>query len=538
MGRISVVHEEFDGYTKNIFPGAKDGNFIDATAIRGQLLYDPGGASRASLLVQYGENEGENAFTNIAVRLDPATGLAVVNPGGADSAGYVDPTPGNLTDININQPGYLRTRQLTSILRLEHDFDAVKFVSISGFEASHKNMLLDTDAGPTFVRESMFTPRAEEWSQEVRLEHDGDKVDWVTGLYYFDYYVKGTQDLNGSSFVSASYRPMDYTVSTTSWAAFGNLNYALAPGLTTDLGVRFTNEKKQIGIYIPFTFVYTPAGASAGFGSFRYDESSVGDLAKHDSDNVSFNARLNWKPNEDTLIYGGVSRAFKGGAFNLGLFALPRTSEYKVKEEQLTSYEVGVHTDLGPVKLNGSAFYYDYKDYQAFLYDSATSSSRIFNTDASITGVELEAITHPFAGFDLSGSVTALDATLEGVSDKLGNKKDRKMALAPELSATLLARYSWAAPWGGEFSVQGDVVYRDSQYFDPLNSPALFEPSHTTADMRLAWANGQWKVALVGENITDEEYRNYVYDFSSNRYVQGMYARPSWFGVTLGYDFK
>ncbi len=39
-------------------------------------------------------------------------------------------------------------------------------------------------------------------------------------------------------------------------------------------------------------------------------------------------------------------------------------------EEELTSYEIGLKTDLfnGSSRLNASVFYYDYSDFQAFAF--------------------------------------------------------------------------------------------------------------------------------------------------------------------------
>lgn len=539
-GRFSLARETFDGYSENLFDGP-DGNFVDTFSLRGQLLYEPTDAFSASLMYQYSQNRGENAFTNLAVTLDPDTQLAVVNPGGADAAGYVDPTPNNLADINIDEPGFLNTDQHTAIGRIEWDLGGVTLISVTGYEHSSKDLCLDTDASPTFVRETSFSPVSEEISQEVRLEGGDESFYWVLGGFYFDFDIDGMQDLNGVSFVSSSYMPMDYAVDTTSWAVFANASYSFAPTLSLDLGARYTEEDKEISIDIPFTFVYDSEGAFAGFGSFLFDESTVGDLAKHDVENFSFNARLNWTPTEDLLAYAGVSRGFKGGAFNLGLFALPLVEDYKVKEEKLTSYEAGLKTSMhdGRFQLNGAIFYYDYVDFQAFLYDSATRSSLIFNTDATIKGLELEGVAQLFEGFDLTASLTLLDATLDDVADRAGNIADRDMALAPDVSASVLARYSWAAPWGGSFAVQSDVIYRSEHYFDPLNSPALHEPSYVVVDARVSWTNEaeNWEIALIGKNIGDKTYRNYAFDFSSQLYIQGMYARPQWFGGTVSYRF-
>ena len=133
---------------------------------------------------------------------------------------------------------------------------------------------------------------------------------------------------------------------------------------------------------------------------------------------VSFNARLNWTPNDDLLVYGGVSRGHKAGTFNLGFTARAgNIPGIPVKSEQLTSYEGGFKADFmdGATRLNGAVFYYDYEDSQAFQFDGITLTSQAFNSDADVLGMELELAATPMDGLDLFATLTYLDATLKDV---------------------------------------------------------------------------------------------------------------------------
>ena len=94
----------------------------------------------------------------------------------------------------------------------------------------------------------------------------------------------------------------------------------------------------------------------------------------------------------------------KGGGFNapldvtdyFGSFgspggAIPLTdANMEFKEEKLDAYETGVKVELfnGKARLNASAFYYDYSDYQAFQIVGLTTF--ITNADAKSHGLELE----------------------------------------------------------------------------------------------------------------------------------------------------
>ncbi|MEJ1965492.1 MAG: TonB-dependent receptor plug domain-containing protein [Gammaproteobacteria bacterium] len=81
-GRLSVMHDEHSGWLPNRFVGNKDGNALDTTAVRGQLLFKPTDSSEYSLFVQHTSNDNDagNMFTEFSVRQDPTTGLAVATP--------------------------------------------------------------------------------------------------------------------------------------------------------------------------------------------------------------------------------------------------------------------------------------------------------------------------------------------------------------------------------------------------------------------------------------------------------------------------
>jgi iron complex outermembrane receptor protein len=276
-----------------------------------------------------------------------------------------------------------------------------------------------------------------------------------------------------------------------------------------------------------------------------FNRSTVGDAARQDDQNVSFDAGLSYQPSGGQLLYAGVSRAFKAGTFNVG-FTPINPDAIPVEPEELTSYEVGFRSALlnDAVRVNGSAFYYDYKDSQAFQFDGATLSSTTFNRDAEVWGAELEGSVSPIGGLDLSVIGTYLDATLKdvelpGPGFAGGIVVDTQMPLAPRWTWTGLARYEWAAPWGGVMAIQGDVTYKSSQHFDAFNSPSHREGAYAFGNGRLSWISesGAWELALWAENITDTQYRTYAFDLSFLGFATDVWAKPRWIGATITYRF-
>ena len=323
--------------------------------------------------------------------------------------------------------------------------------------------------------------------------------------------------------------PVLYELTTESWALFANADYTLTEALSLTLGLRYTQEDKEYDLNNQAT-------------GLVFSTATVGDLALLDEDNVDFNVRLNWASSEDVLIYGGVSRGHKAGLFNLGFTAGESAIPgIPVDGETLTAYEIGFKTDFAPAnaRFNGAVFYYDYKDSQAFQFDGTTLSSQAFNSDAEVTGLELELGFTPMEGLDILANATYMDAELKDVTLFGLQQVDTEMPLTPELQATLIARYQWAAPWGGQLALQGDVSWVDEQYFDSFNSPSHFEDSYSIMNARLTWLSEdeKWRVAVFGENITDEEYRTFSFDLAFLGFSTDVYAKPSWYGMTVGYSF-
>ncbi|NNM01424.1 MAG: TonB-dependent receptor, partial [Gammaproteobacteria bacterium] len=425
-GRLSVLYHRFDGYVENLFPGADDGSALDANSVRAQLLFEPNDDVSMSLFVQRSANDNDagNMFPHVAVIQDPDTGLAVANPGGTDIFGFSDPTPNDPRNTNSDRDISLQTEQWTGIGRIEVDFRGVNIVSITGWEKTSKDAFFDSDGTPN-ARGTEVHPRAEQFSQEVRVSGETGNLNWLLGYFYFDYDVGGVQSRCAPGTCDALRPPVFYDLSTQSWAWFANGDYQFHPQWSLTLGVRYTDEEKQYAL------------DNQNFGSV-FNVFTVGSAAVQNDDNMSFNARLNWTPADNILAYAGVSRGHKAGTFNVGYTPIAFDA-ISVRPEELTSYEIGIKSELGErYVLNAAVFHYDYEDSQAFQFDGQTLSATAFNRDATITGAELEFSGNPFDGFTFWATMTYLDATLEDV-ERPGvfftglPPVDTDMPLAPDL---------------------------------------------------------------------------------------------------------
>jgi len=525
-GRLSLLHHAFDGHVENNFPGRKDGNGLNASAVRGQLQFDPAATVSANLLLQYYRNDSDgNLFTHIAVRQDPLTGLSVRNRGGVDAFGFGDTAP---LQSNSNRVIFLTSEHLTAIATLTWDFSGMSLTAISGYESGFKDALFDSDATPG-PRGTEVHPDAVQFSQEARLSGAKGAVSWLAGIYLFRYEVDGWQRRQTSA---AGLRPIVfYDISSDSVAGFAHLDMAVTAQLTATLGLRHTRETKD------YSLTNTDTGPV-------FNRATVGDRAHRADDATDFTARLSWKPSPETLLYGGVARAHKAGTFNVGYTAIP-VGAIPVRPEQLTSYEVGAKGDFidGRLRVSAAAFFYDYRDSQAFQFDGQTLSSTTFNRDAEISGAEVEINARPFAGLELIGSIAHLDAVLRGVQlpglANNGPVRDMRMPLAPKWSANLSARHDRPGPFGGRVMLSGDVSYKSDQVFDAFNSPSQFEKGYAVSHLRAAWRNASDIVtlALFAENVTNTAYRTGAFDLAFLGFATEVWARPRRIGASLTYRF-
>lgn len=529
--RFSGLVHRYDGYTKNRFPGGKDGNALNASALRGQFALTPADDLKISLFAQYyvDDNEAGNMFAHRAVRQDPVTGLAVNNPGGSDVFGYRDPTPGDPRDTNSNRDIAFYVRQLTLIGRIEADLGAVKATSVTGYEATSKDATFDSDASPN-PRGTEVHPDGVQWSQELRLSGSLERLDWLVGGYAFAYDVDGYQRRQTSA--AGPRAPVFYDLRSRSWAAFASLDARLLDKLTLTLGARFTTEKKRYRL------------DNQDFG-FVFSTETVGERARQKEAKPSFDVRLSYKPTAHWLAYASVARGHKAGTFNVGYTPLALDA-IPVKPETLTSYEIGIRGSAFDerVLMSGAVFVYDYRDSQAFQFDGRTLSATTFNRDAAVQGGEFEFSAKPAPGVDVGAYVSYLDAVLKdvdlpGVGAIRGPTVDRKMPLAPKWMAGVRGRLRFPAPGGGTFALQGDVGYKSSQFFDAFNSLSHREEPYAVGNLRLSWTSSDRRidVALFAENIGDTIYRTYAFDLSFLGQGTDVYAKPRWIGGEIRYRF-
>ncbi len=486
----------------------------------------------------------------------PFTPLTRPVPGG-DLFGFLDADGADFntsSDFAFEDQGSTDTFGLNANVKWDLR-DNLTFTSITDFKDYEKLLFIDVDAGPVNQVANFAGVDATSFTQEYRLNGESEKLRWVAGLFYLD--IDNTSD-NGlkapensivDSLFGASFDiGVISTLETQSYSIFGQLEYDLNEKLTLTTGLRIIQEEKdfvtEIG-FLPSTDNFT-----VNQGEFLTDVPLPGAPFSADLDSSDTlwtgKIQLDWRPSDDLLIYGGINRGVKAGSFNaplLGAFlgsggvdALP------YDEEVLLSYEAGFKKTFadGRSTLNVSTFYYDYSDYQAFLFVGV--GGIVINADAENFGAEVEFKTSPAEGFDLILGASWLDATVEDVPLRAFSPlppRDVDPTYAPEVQASAIARYQWSA-FNGNMHVRGDISYSDEFFYNLRNFDADRFDAYTLVGFGIGWESqdSRWRADLQIRNLTDERAGTQGFDLATLCGCNEVaYRAPRSIGISLRHEF-
>jgi len=460
-----------------------------------------------------------------------------LTPGG-DFFGYKDPDGEDWTfssDFAFDDSGEMETSGLQ--LRIEWDFADMTLTSITDYKEFDKLLFIDVDSAPVNQSANYAGVDADSFSQELRLNGGGDRLQWVTGFYYL--HIDSDSD-NGLKFPTNAVVPnmatggfgefdlgSDARLRTDSYSLFGQADWEIVNSVTLIAGLRVIQEEKDYvfaqniyqttdsrKIHQGAPFLIGPDfvnGAPAAFSDSPSDTLWAGKL------------QLDWRLSDDWLLYAGINRGVKAGGFNAQLAGgLPvPVSSIPYDDETLHSFETGFKSTWfgGTTRFNGTFFYYDYNDYQAFLFGGV--SGIVINQDAETYGLEFEVQTSPIEGLDALLSVGWFDATVQDVplrAEAPGDGgaapctaasrvicKDVEPVYAPSTQVAGLLRYEWSVGQG-MMNIQGDFSWSDSFYYNLRNFDADQFDDYTLVNAVLGWVSPEehWAVNLAARNLTDE----------------------------------
>src|SRR5690606_29453945 len=129
----------------------------------------------------------------------------------------------------------------------------------------------------------------------------------------------------------------DWTLDTTSYSIFGQIEQDLTRELTLIAGVRITRDEKD---FLDRDNASLRDCAAGGNNCFT-DYTPVPYQGTYKQTLYSGKLQLDWRPIDDVLVYGSYSRGSKAGGFNNGFYpsAIP-FEEVPYGDEVVNAYEI------------------------------------------------------------------------------------------------------------------------------------------------------------------------------------------------------
>ncbi len=591
LGRISATQTTQEDYTFNEALGRTVDN-VDGYGVRGALTFLPSDDVSATLRVDATDNDSHNNFNLRPGDVGPTTTLGTL------LRFFELQSPSDTYRIAANiapESEYEETG-----LSLDVEWMAspnVQLQSISSYREYESFRRTDVDATPLDFVENLGTFDHEWWSQELKLNGGNERVEWIAGLYAFHeegntnvdtrtdfalfevaffannpgFFLFNPADFCSLGFLAPSFLcGIDYygalapfiglslpgnvstgnffitDLETDSYAAYGQLYWSLTDKLTLTTGLRYTyDEKSHDQTTIDFLTQQPLSLADEG-----------------DWDALTPKIGLEYRANDDTLVYGSITTGFKSGGFN------SISLQPSFDEETITSYEVGVKSAFADrrVTLNATAFHYEYDDLQvAVLFPDRSSVENA--AEATVDGLELDLLARPTDAFSVQLGISVLDDEFDafatqdpvavaeaqdalnamGIFDPAAlaaaalavpttDLSGRGLLRAPDLTANLALEYRFDLGDAGALVARGQAVYSDDVTYDPFER--FQQDSYELFHANVSWSapGGGWFVNLYGRNLGGEEIKvNEI--FARVTGSLQAFGAPEQYGVQVGVDF-
>jgi outer membrane receptor protein involved in Fe transport len=514
--RLAAKNQQSDGYINNRYLNRDDTNNIDESIVRGKLRFDA-------------TDKLQLDFSALYINVD----------NGYDAFSFY-----NTRDTLSDEPG--RDRQETvagsisalwsanKVFTIEAIISAADSETEYGYDEdwSYKGFFLGVPE--EYSSTDNYLRNRDNISADLRFISSeegkifGGKTSWITGLY--------TRYEDENLTRNKSFKSRFETENT---ALYGELRSAVKENFDLVVGLRFENRDAD------------------------YSDNTDVNLDK-DENFWGGHITLEYQLDENTLLYGLVSRGYKAGGVNGAIISAAETNPaissdvFEFDTETMLNYELGLKGSWLESRLQAqlAVFYQDREDVQAkqSIFDPADFSFDDFLANAAggkTTGLEMEVNYLPAETIRLFANVGLLNAEFDDfVSSSHVDAKTlsmpvnldgREVAHAPKYQFFIGSEIALSS----QLTLRLEVEGKDEFYFS--NSHDEKSTSYELFNARLTYHQSNWEVALWGRNLANEDYYTRGFYFSNeygnnpaNGYAPEAYyqlAAPRVFGLSGSYSF-
>jgi len=422
--------------------------------------------------------------------------------------------------------------------QLNFDFDGSKLVS------THAVNTWDRNTGKTFQQAFDYVIDAI------------DRLDLIIGASYY----RDKSFAGGVNYAGNLVTPTRKTLArleSKAIAGYIDGTYEITDSLFLTAGARYTREKRLV----EYIEGFAAADLAVTTETFK-------DLTPH--------ANLRYEIAPRTNVYVSYGEGFRSGVFN------GSPPNVAVRPEKIRSYEAGFKTATSTLRLDASAYYFEFTNLQVATLQPIRDCT-LPVTQCPVTpllanakaaegyGAELQASWNPTDNFGLRAGLAynhaeytdfanasgtgfnATGATSLGtganISSQLQNWSGQQLVQAPRWTGNVGFDYSFGLA-GGELalsstaSFSSSFVSRDASLWGPLAAP-LADPGkqrfrsdgYVLVNGQVNWTDpsGHYKLGVYCNNCTNKHYVSYLSAGAFGDYR--LYNEPATYGVKFGFEY-
>ena len=286
---------------------------------------------------------------------------------------------------------------------------------------------------------------------------------------------------------------------------------------------------------------------------------------KFDYETVAGRIVFDWQYDDNSMFYASYARGVKPGGINSA--ASPRTFKPcaagssggvawaagpaetcvdippQTEEEVADTFEFGVKTDLmdGQLRLNATAFFTDYTDFQ--IASTINASEYNFNSDAEITGAEFEVTYLPeaFPNLRVDFMANFLDTEIQTKVKKLNPFNKLAVGMPEDISATHAMVSCTVIIFDGTDACIGTrFIVKKTDLAAELAAGTYTNGNHATMEAHEMWVMDLGTLSSASNSATITSYPSYgdrnYYDATSTTAAMGSMGIETIQGALVSID--
>jgi outer membrane receptor protein involved in Fe transport len=385
----------------------------------------------------------------------------------------------------------------------------------------------------------------EEFTQELRLEsRETGRFDWLAGLYFQhrdssyaqDFPAPGFDAQTGGAAAEFGYPDNLYVLEIAQpvdeFAGYGEAGWHPSEKWRLAAGARwfrFDREEHEVA-----------DGYWNGGPTDRRGEATESD--------VSPRLSASYTPSDDRTYYAVISNGYRPGGPNLGQWNAGDcdadlaelgydSAPTDFTSDELWNYEIGARRMFqdGRLSVAGAVYRIDWSDIQTLVFLDCGWGFVQNNGEARNDGVEFELSYLATPDIDLRLAAGYVDARLESPIAGRGGQPGDPIPGVPDVTGSLSA--AWRFFTGSSFSatIRGLWNYVGERYTASDETTRLRMDAYDVLNLRLQIDSDRWGVALMADNVFDDDGVVYVENNAVNAYE--VLLRPRTLRLTVRYGF-